>query len=90
MANHGHCGAGTSRPQSAWFALPASGVPAPSEALLFENSQPVPSPPHDYSGTEAFLRNTHTTTPLNPLGVKGIGEDATIGATPAIVMLKRP
>lgn len=29
--------------------------------------------------------HTHTTTPLNPLGVKGIGEAATIGSTPAIV-----
>jgi hypothetical protein len=57
---------------------------------LLENSQTVSSPPHDYSGTEAFPRNTHTTTPLNPLGVKGIGEVATIGATPAIVMLTCP
>jgi carbon-monoxide dehydrogenase large subunit len=30
-------------------------------------------------------RHTHTTTPLNPLGVKGIGEAATIGSTPAVV-----
>jgi len=29
--------------------------------------------------------HTHTATPLNPLGAKGIGEAATIGATPAIV-----
>ena len=29
--------------------------------------------------------HTHTPSPLNPLGVKGIGEAATIGATPAIV-----
>jgi hypothetical protein len=61
-----------------------------SEAPLFANSQTVSSLPHDYSGTEAFLRNTHTTTPLNPLGVKGIGEVAPIGAMPAIVMLPSP
>jgi carbon-monoxide dehydrogenase large subunit len=29
--------------------------------------------------------HTNTSTPLNPLGAKGIGEAATIGATPAIV-----
>jgi carbon-monoxide dehydrogenase large subunit len=28
---------------------------------------------------------TVTTTPLNPLGAKGIGELATIGSTPAVV-----
>jgi carbon-monoxide dehydrogenase large subunit len=33
----------------------------------------------------ATLVHTHTTTPLNPMGVKGIGEAATIGSTPAIV-----
>jgi 4-amino-4-deoxy-L-arabinose transferase-like glycosyltransferase len=31
-----------SRPQSAGFALPASGVPAQSEAPVFENSQTTP------------------------------------------------
>jgi carbon-monoxide dehydrogenase large subunit len=30
------------------------------------------------------LDKTETPTPLNPLGVKGIGEAATIGSTPAI------
>jgi carbon-monoxide dehydrogenase large subunit len=33
----------------------------------------------------AELVRTHTPTALNPLGVKGIGEAATIGSTPAIV-----
>jgi carbon-monoxide dehydrogenase large subunit len=28
--------------------------------------------------------NTETPTPVNPLGAKGIGESATIGATPAV------
>lgn len=31
------------------------------------------------------LNRTVTTTPLNPLGAKGIGEAATIGSTPAVV-----
>ncbi|MGH3362277.1 MAG: xanthine dehydrogenase family protein molybdopterin-binding subunit, partial [Nocardioides sp.] len=30
------------------------------------------------------VSNTDTPTPLNPLGAKGIGESATIGATPAV------
>jgi carbon-monoxide dehydrogenase large subunit len=30
------------------------------------------------------LAHTQTPTPLNPLGVKGIGESATIGSTPAV------
>jgi carbon-monoxide dehydrogenase large subunit len=31
------------------------------------------------------LNRTETPTPVNPLGVKGIGEAGTIGSTPAIV-----
>jgi carbon-monoxide dehydrogenase large subunit len=31
------------------------------------------------------LDQTETPTPRNPLGVKGIGEAATIGSTPAVV-----
>ena len=31
------------------------------------------------------LHNTVTTTPLNPLGAKGVGEAGTLGATPCIV-----
>jgi carbon-monoxide dehydrogenase large subunit len=30
------------------------------------------------------VSNTETRSPLNPLGVKGIGEAGTIGATPAV------
>jgi carbon-monoxide dehydrogenase large subunit len=30
------------------------------------------------------VHSTETPTPLNPLGAKGIGEAATIGATPAV------
>ena len=29
--------------------------------------------------------NTETKTPVNPLGVKGVGEAGTIGSTPAVV-----
>jgi aerobic carbon-monoxide dehydrogenase large subunit len=31
------------------------------------------------------LSRTETPSPVNPLGVKGIGEAATIGSTPAVV-----
>ncbi|HXF72875.1 MAG TPA: xanthine dehydrogenase family protein molybdopterin-binding subunit [Actinomycetota bacterium] len=34
---------------------------------------------------EVTVAHTETPTPLNPLGAKGIGESATIGATPAVV-----
>jgi len=34
---------------------------------------------------ELELARTETTSPVNPLGVKGVGEAGTIGATPAIV-----
>jgi carbon-monoxide dehydrogenase large subunit len=33
---------------------------------------------------EFVLDRTVTTSPLNPLGAKGIGEAATIGSTPAV------
>jgi aerobic carbon-monoxide dehydrogenase large subunit len=41
----------------------------------------IPKAKHLISFT---LDKTETTTPINPLGVKGIGEAATIGSTPAI------
>jgi carbon-monoxide dehydrogenase large subunit len=31
------------------------------------------------------LARTETPTPVNPLGIKGIGEAGTIGSTPAVV-----
>jgi carbon-monoxide dehydrogenase large subunit len=31
------------------------------------------------------LAHTETPTPVNPLGIKGIGEAGTIGSTPAVV-----
>ena len=48
MANHGHCGAGMSRPQSEAFTLPASGGPAQSEAPLLANSQMLPQAAHHH------------------------------------------
>jgi CO/xanthine dehydrogenase Mo-binding subunit len=45
---------------------------------------------NDYAVPKAFhfpmfeTHHTTTTTPLNPMGAKGIGEAATIGATPCI------
>ncbi|HWE61794.1 MAG TPA: molybdopterin cofactor-binding domain-containing protein, partial [Chloroflexota bacterium] len=41
--------------------------------------------PRAHQIPNAMLVHTHTPTPLNPLGVKGIGEAATIGSTPAMV-----
>ena len=41
--------------------------------------------PRAHQIPDVEMVHTHTATPLNPLGAKGIGEAATIGATPAIV-----
>ena len=60
------------------------------EAVYDENGQLLSSTLMDYAlpHAENFpmfeLHRTVTTTPLNPMGVKGIGEAATIGSTPAV------
>jgi carbon-monoxide dehydrogenase large subunit len=61
------------------------------EAVYDENGQLLSSTLMDYAlpHAEHFpmfeLHRTVTTTPLNPMGAKGIGEAATIGSTPAVV-----
>ncbi|HET8560134.1 MAG TPA: xanthine dehydrogenase family protein molybdopterin-binding subunit [Marmoricola sp.] len=61
------------------------------EWFVYDDSgQPVTSTFADYAIPTAAdtimveASNTETPTPLNPLGAKGIGESATIGATPAV------
>jgi len=60
------------------------------EVVYDENGQLLSGSLMDYAipRAELFpsftLDKTETPTPLNPLGVKGIGEAATIGSTPAI------
>jgi carbon-monoxide dehydrogenase large subunit len=55
-----------------------------------EEGNPLTSTFADYaipSSADTIALEAHTTetpTPLNPLGVKGVGESATIGATPAV------
>jgi carbon-monoxide dehydrogenase large subunit len=55
-----------------------------------EDGQPITSTFADYAIPTAAdaisleATNTETPTPVNPLGAKGIGESATIGATPAV------
>jgi len=67
-----------------------------SQALLEqmvydENGQPLTATLSDYlipsTDTAPLIETyrTETPSPLNPLGVKGVGEAGTIGATPAIV-----
>ena len=61
------------------------------EIVYDENGQLLTGTLMDYALPRAALLpsfvvdRTETPTPLNPLGVKGIGEAATIGSTPAIV-----
>jgi carbon-monoxide dehydrogenase large subunit len=61
------------------------------EQFVYDDSgQPVTATFVDYAIPTAAdtimleASNTETPTPLNPLGAKGIGESATIGATPAV------
>jgi carbon-monoxide dehydrogenase large subunit len=60
------------------------------EVVYNENGQIVSGSLMDYALPRAdnfptfVLDKTETPTPLNPLGVKGIGEAATVGSTPAV------
>jgi aerobic carbon-monoxide dehydrogenase large subunit len=61
------------------------------ELIYDENGQLLTGSLMDYAIPKANLfpwfetANTETRTPVNPLGVKGVGEAGTIGSTPAIV-----
>jgi aerobic carbon-monoxide dehydrogenase large subunit len=61
------------------------------EEILFDpDGQPLTATLADYRMPTAAdllhydIANTETPTPMNPLGAKGIGESATVGATPAV------
>ncbi len=61
------------------------------EHVYDENGQLVTGTLMDYTVPKAFhfpwfdTENTQTRTPVNPLGVKGVGEAGTIGSKPAVV-----
>ncbi len=61
------------------------------EAVYDDNGQLLTGELTDYAIPKAhfmpFIESSHTTTPspVNPLGVKGIGEAGTIGCSPAVV-----
>ena len=61
------------------------------QAVYDENGQLVTGELMDYAVPRAhmmpWIENAHTTTPspVNPLGVKGVGEAGTIGCSPAVV-----
>ncbi len=61
------------------------------EEVVFDpDGQPLTATLADYrmpTAADMFtfeISNTETPTPMNPLGAKGIGESATVGATPAV------
>jgi carbon-monoxide dehydrogenase large subunit len=60
------------------------------EILFDDDGQPITSTLADYRMPSAAdltwfeTYNTETPTPMNALGAKGIGESATVGATPAV------
>src|SRR5438445_81250 len=61
------------------------------EHVYDENGQLITGTFMDYAVPKSFqfpwfdTANTETRTPVNPLGVKGVGEAGTIGSTPAVV-----
>jgi carbon-monoxide dehydrogenase large subunit len=61
------------------------------EVVYDENGQLITGSLMDYAVPRAAdlprlrLAHTETPTPVNPLGIKGIGEAGTIGSTPAVV-----
>jgi carbon-monoxide dehydrogenase large subunit len=61
------------------------------EAVYDDNGQLVTGELMDYAIPKAsmipWIESSHTTTPspVNPLGVKGVGEAGTIGCSPAVV-----
>ncbi|PYV40905.1 MAG: carbon monoxide dehydrogenase, partial [Acidobacteria bacterium] len=61
------------------------------EAVYDENGQLITGTLMDYAIPKSVdipwfeLDKTETPSPVNPLGVKGVGEAGTIGSTPAIV-----
>ena len=74
-----HGGAAQGIAQALWeeFVYDAEGTPLTSTFADYAlpTAADVPS---------LEVTNTETPTPLNPLGAKGIGESATVGATPAV------
>jgi len=61
------------------------------QAVYDDNGQLITGELMDYAIPKAsmipWIESSHTTTPspVNPLGVKGVGEDGTIGCSPAVV-----
>ncbi len=61
------------------------------QAVYDENGQLITGELMDYAIPRAYMmpwiESSHTTTPspVNPLGVKGVGEAGTIGCSPAVV-----
>jgi carbon-monoxide dehydrogenase large subunit len=79
VAGQQHGGAVQGMSQALWeqFVYDAAGTPLTSTFADYA----IPTAADCIS---LEVSNTETPTPLNPLGAKGIGESATIGATPAV------
>jgi len=74
---HGGLGQGIAQALFEGVEYDGSGTPLTSTLATY----PIPAAP-ELPGFETV--RTQTPTPVNPLGVKGIGESATIGSTPAV------
>jgi aerobic carbon-monoxide dehydrogenase large subunit len=79
VAGQQHGGIAQGISQALWerFEYDPDGMPLTGTFADYSLPSAVEMPPLDVS-------NTVTPTPLNPLGAKGIGEAATVGATPAV------
>jgi aerobic carbon-monoxide dehydrogenase large subunit len=79
VAGQQHGGAVQGISQALWEEMVYDEVGTPITATFVDYAIPTAA---DAITLEAV--NTETPTPVNPLGAKGIGESATIGATPAV------
>ena len=68
-----------------WEAANAVGDPQVRNRGTFGGALANGDPACDYAAVAFELGHTETTTPVNPLGIKGVGEAGTIGSTPCVV-----
>jgi carbon-monoxide dehydrogenase large subunit len=79
VAGQQHGGAIQGISQALWEEMVYDGDGQPLTATFADYTLPTAA-----DGITLETSNTETPTPVNPLGAKGIGESATIGATPAV------
>ncbi len=79
VAGQQHGGALQGISQALWESMTYDDQGTPLTSTFGDYTLPTAA-----DGIKFEVSNTETPTPVNPLGAKGIGESATIGATPAV------